>query len=61
LAAETFLQSVERQAGFSRLLLQLVGSEAVEMPVRQAGAVFFKNYIKRNWKPSADAVRSSVA
>jgi hypothetical protein len=47
------LRTYETQAGFPVLLLQLVGTGANES-VRQAGAVFFKNYVKRNWAKSED-------
>ena len=48
--AEDKLMSVERQAGYSILLLQLAESEQVEMPIRLAAAINFKNFVKRNWR-----------
>jgi exportin-2 (importin alpha re-exporter) len=53
-AAETYLKSVETQAGFPILLLQLVGTAGGDPTVCTAGAVFFKNYVKRNWAQSPD-------
>jgi hypothetical protein len=55
-AAENYLRSVETQAGFPVLLLQLIGSGA-DAAICQAGAVFFKNYVKRNWVQGEDTVR----
>jgi len=55
-AAESYLRKFETQAGFPVLLLQLVGSGA-DAAVCQSGAVFFKNYVKRNWAKSDDVVR----
>ena len=48
--AEDYLMSVEKQAGYSILLLQLADSEQVEMPVRLAAAINFKNFVKRSWR-----------
>lgn len=48
--AEDSLMGVEKQAGYSILLLQLADSEQVEMPVRLAAVINFKNFVKRNWR-----------
>ena len=32
-------------------VLQLLTEERIELPVRQAGAVFFKNLVKQHWAP----------
>ena len=48
--AEDYLMSVEKQAGYSILLLRLADSEQVDMPVRLAAAIAFKNFVKRNWR-----------
>jgi len=47
--AEKGLSSVESNPGFISSLLQVICDTKNEMPIRQAGALFFKNFIKRNW------------
>lgn len=49
LLAEKFLITVEGNKNYPILLLQLINSEAIELTIRVAGAVNFKNYVKRNW------------
>lgn len=48
--AEDYLMSVEKRAGYSILLLRLADSDQVEMPIRLAAAINFKNFVKRNWR-----------
>ena len=48
--AEDFLTSVETNQNYPVLLLSLLNSEAGELNIKVAGAITFKNYIKRNWK-----------
>lgn len=48
--AEKFLEGVEVNQNFPLLLLHLIDKQEVDMTVRVAGAIAFKNYIKRNWK-----------
>lgn len=48
--AEDYLQSVEGTQNYTVLLLRLAESEQVEMTVRLAAAINFKNVIKRNWR-----------
>ena len=51
--AEQFLQQVEVQKGFPILLLTLLDSSDNDpnvLTMKQAAAINFKNYIKRNWK-----------
>lgn len=43
------MSQVEVQQGFPLLLLKLISDEAVDQTLRMAGAVYFKNYIKRYW------------
>lgn len=43
------LSQVEVQQGFPILLLKLISDESVDQTLRIAGAVYFKNYIKRHW------------
>uniref|UniRef100_T1HSJ8 Importin N-terminal domain-containing protein n=1 Tax=Rhodnius prolixus TaxID=13249 RepID=T1HSJ8_RHOPR len=47
--SEKFLITVEGNKNYPILLLQLINSEAIELTIRVAGAVNFKNYVKRNW------------
>ncbi|KDR18464.1 exportin-2 [Zootermopsis nevadensis] len=53
--AEKFLESVEVNQNYPLLLLHLVDKEDVHQTIRVAGAVAFKNYVKRNWKVDDDA------
>ncbi|CAE7020114.1 Cse1 [Symbiodinium sp. KB8] len=48
-AAEQQLRSAEVQPGFGLVLLELLRSGSVEAAARQAGAIYFKNYIRRQW------------
>lgn len=43
------LSQVEVQQGFPILLLKLISDDAVDQTLRIAGAVYFKNYVKRHW------------
>ena len=52
--AEDFLTSVETNQNYPVLLLSLLNSEAGELNIKVAGAITFKNYIKRNWKVSEE-------
>ncbi|KAG8250095.1 exportin-2 [Homalodisca vitripennis] len=52
--AEKFLESVEGNKNYPLLLLHLVGKGEVDITIRIAGAVAFKNYVKRNWKVNED-------
>lgn len=48
--AEEFLQSVERNQNYPILLLSLINKPDIEPNIKIAGAITFKNYVKRNWK-----------
>ncbi|CAE7659585.1 cse1l [Symbiodinium pilosum] len=48
-AAEQQLRAAEVQSGFGLVLLELLRSGSVEAAARQAGAIYFKNYIRRQW------------
>ncbi|KAG8192798.1 hypothetical protein JTE90_019116 [Oedothorax gibbosus] len=54
--AEKFLESVEANQNYPVLLLTLVDKKDVDMTIRVASAIVFKNYVKRNWKLSEDDV-----
>ena len=47
--AEESLRQGESQPGFLLLVLELVRNEGVDMIVRQAGGVYFKNAVRRLW------------
>eukprot|EP00096_Caligus_rogercresseyi_P000645 TRINITY_DN11117_c0_g1_i1.p1 TRINITY_DN11117_c0_g1~~TRINITY_DN11117_c0_g1_i1.p1 ORF type:complete len:974 (-),score=386.32 TRINITY_DN11117_c0_g1_i1:7-2928(-) len=48
--AEDYLRSVEGNRNFPVVILSFLGNEAFELHIKIAASVFFKNYIKRNWK-----------
>ncbi|XP_076244499.1 chromosome segregation 1 [Calliopsis andreniformis] len=54
--AEKFLKSVEVNQNYPLLLLHLVDKSEINITIRIAGAVAFKNYVKRNWKVKEDSV-----
>ncbi|KAJ8973542.1 hypothetical protein NQ317_019293 [Molorchus minor] len=54
--AEKFLEGVEVNQNYPLLLLNFVHKSEVDMTIRVAGAVAFKNYIKRNWPVEEDQV-----
>ncbi|ODV91468.1 hypothetical protein CANCADRAFT_71450 [Tortispora caseinolytica NRRL Y-17796] len=70
LAAEKSLRSFETQPGFATNLLQLVADTDVNMSVRLAASLFFKNFIRRSWtdddgnylfpEPDVIAVKSEI-
>lgn len=47
--AELKIRSEEKKPGFSLLLLQITASESFPFNTRLASALFFKNFVKRNW------------
>lgn len=48
-SSERVLRSLEEQDGFALTLLHVVASANLPAPTRLAGALFFKNFIKRKW------------
>ncbi|KAI4498822.1 hypothetical protein M0802_005997 [Mischocyttarus mexicanus] len=54
--AEKFLESIEVNQNYPLLLLHLVDKPDMDLTIRVAGAVAFKNYIKRNWKIDEDGL-----
>ncbi|XP_036346077.1 exportin-2-like [Rhagoletis pomonella] len=52
--AEKLLESIEVQRNYAVLLLNLIDKQEVEMTIRVAGAIAFKNYVKRNWAAHED-------
>lgn len=47
--AEKFLESIETNLNYPVLLLHLIDKQEEELTIRVAGAITFKNYVKRNW------------
>ncbi|KAK5083170.1 importin-alpha export receptor [Lithohypha guttulata] len=47
--AEAQIKSQEAQPGFALLLLQITASDSHPLQTRLASALFFKNFVKRNW------------
>lgn len=43
------MEGVEVNQNYPLLLLHLVHKNEVDMTIRTAGAIAFKNYVKRNW------------
>ncbi|KAL7752979.1 importin-alpha export receptor [Sorochytrium milnesiophthora] len=68
--SEQALHALQRQAGFSQAVLQLIASDQVDENVRFAGVLLFKNFVKSRWAqtdvqdaiPTADkdAVKSVI-
>ena len=50
--AELAILQEEKKPNFSLSLLQIVASETFSGTARLASALYFKNYIKRNWTVS---------
>lgn len=47
--AEQTIQQEETKPGFSLVLLGIVQSDSYPNTTRLASALFFKNFVKRNW------------
>ena len=47
--AEAQIKAEEQRPGFALLLLQITASESYPAQTRLASALFFKNFVKRNW------------
>ncbi|XP_020286261.1 importin-7 [Pseudomyrmex gracilis] len=52
--AEAQLTQIHKIIGFAPTLLQVVMSNEVDMPVRQAGVIYLKNLITSNWADKDD-------
>ena len=53
--AEDYLVSIESTPNYAMLLLQLAESDQVELHVRLAATINFKNFVKRNWRVVEDS------
>ncbi|WVN85455.1 uncharacterized protein L203_100601 [Cryptococcus depauperatus CBS 7841] len=58
--AEESLRQAEGQPGFLLLVLDLVKVDSVEMMIRQAGGVYFKNTVKRLWSGEEETQISAM-
>jgi exportin-2 (importin alpha re-exporter) len=47
--AEQALKAQESTPGFSLALLQIVNTDSFPQATRLAAALFFKNFVRRNW------------
>lgn len=47
--AEQALQIEESKEGFVGSLLKIIASNETDVPTRQAAALLFKNFIRKNW------------
>lgn len=69
--AEAFLNNLSSQAGYATALMQIMmmqtGNQAntsgmtLELPVRQAAAIAFKNLIRRHWRSREDSTTSTLS
>jgi len=51
LVAEQQLKNeASTQPNFLGTLLNLIAAPQVALPIRQAAALFFKNFVRQNWK-----------
>jgi hypothetical protein len=51
IAAEATLKTeAQSRADFLTGLLNLIASSDVALPIRQAAALFFKNFVREHWK-----------
>jgi exportin-2 (importin alpha re-exporter) len=48
-AEEQLFSSEKQQPNFPIALLKLIANESIDLQIRFAAALFFKNYVKRNW------------
>lgn len=53
--AEKLLEGTELQQNYPVLLLNLIDKAQMDMTIRVAGAIAFKNYVKRNWAAHEDS------
>uniref|UniRef100_A0A0A9WHR6 Exportin-2 n=1 Tax=Lygus hesperus TaxID=30085 RepID=A0A0A9WHR6_LYGHE len=54
--SEKFLESVEANKNYPILLLNLINLPNADPTIKVAGAITFKNYVKRNWPMSEEGV-----
>lgn len=49
-SAEDYLRQIEKQPGYSILLLRLLSIQSVEVMVQQIASITFKNFVKAYWQ-----------
>jgi hypothetical protein len=49
-AEQKLKQEASTQPNFLGNLLTLIATPQVALPIRQAAALFFKNFVRQNWK-----------
>ncbi|KRX84013.1 Importin-7 [Trichinella sp. T6] len=54
--AEEYLEGIKKIVGFTPLLLQILLTDDVEQPVRQAASIYFKNMVMTYWDESPSEV-----
>ncbi|KAF9962476.1 importin-alpha export receptor [Mortierella alpina] len=47
--AEQFLNNLEKSQNFGQLVLQLIATKSFDLQTRFSAALFFKNFVRRNW------------
>lgn len=50
--AEKLLEFADEKRNHGVMLLHLIDKNDLDMNIRVAGAIAFKNYVKRNWAPN---------
>ncbi|KAF2076708.1 hypothetical protein CYY_001965 [Polysphondylium violaceum] len=48
--AESQLTELKKIPGYAKTLVQILASNEIELPIRQAGAIFLKNMVFKSWK-----------
>ncbi|OAD80776.1 hypothetical protein PHYBLDRAFT_138326 [Phycomyces blakesleeanus NRRL 1555(-)] len=56
--AERQLFAFEVQPGFSIVLLRLISDQQVDVTLRFAASLYFKNFVKRQWVPESDDINN---
>jgi len=52
--AESQLLELKKVPGYAKTLVQILATDSIELPIRQAGAIFLKNMVYKSWKHFAD-------
>ncbi|UXI18227.1 uncharacterized protein NH340_JMT04170 [Sarcoptes scabiei] len=58
--AEKFVESCERQPGFSQNLLQILQKNDIDPTVKLCASIAYKNLIKKYWAPEDDADKQII-
>mmetsp|Transcript_36591 Transcript_36591/g.59153 ORF Transcript_36591/g.59153 Transcript_36591/m.59153 type:complete len:1025 (+) Transcript_36591:45-3119(+) len=60
-AAEELLRQLEGSPGYIQCVLGVITTENVDATVRQAGSIYFKNFIFRDWVPKENNQRNKFS